>query len=41
MKPIAVAPSILAAGTAIFGSNDYAAAIARIRNGASRKAVAS
>ena len=40
MKPIVVAPSILAAdlrqlgeaGSAIFGSDDYTAAISRIRN---------
>jgi ribulose-phosphate 3-epimerase len=30
----------IVAGSAIFGSNDYGAAIARIRNSASRKAVA-
>jgi hypothetical protein len=44
MKPIVVAPSIQAdaivAGSAIFGSGDYAAAIARIRNGTSGKVVA-
>jgi ribulose-phosphate 3-epimerase len=31
----------IVAGSAIFGSGDYAAAIARIRNGPSRKVVAS
>jgi ribulose-phosphate 3-epimerase len=30
----------IVAGSAIFGSGDYAAAIARIKNGTSRKAVA-
>jgi len=33
-------PNAIVAGSAIFGSGDYAAAIARIRNGTSRKAVA-